>query len=107
MIDLFTWGNPVEIERKRRIRLTLWAYAYEVAGSSIVSDSQFDAEALLSDTSIDTGHIDDWWRSCFSPHTGMWIHIHPELDKVGKLYDRYTASAQLHLTKVFDSLSHC
>lgn len=93
MIDLFAWGTPVEVERRRRIRLCLWAYAYEIADNMLVSDTQFDAEARQSDTSIDTGHLDDWWRACFNPSTGMWIHMHPELDKVRKLYDRSTSKA--------------
>lgn len=91
MIDLFQWGNPVEIERRRRIRLTLWAYAYEIANAPFVSDERFDTEARQSDLSIETGYLDDWWRTCFSPSTGMWIYMHPELEKVRKMYDRNTA----------------
>ena len=90
MIDLFKWGTPVEVERRRRIRLTLWAYAYEIEDRPLVPDHVFDAEAGKSDTSINTGHLDDWWRTCFNPSTGIWVHMHPELQKVRSLYDRCT-----------------
>ena len=92
MIDLFKWGTPVEVERRRRIRLTLWAYAYEVQDRPLVADHTFDAEARKSDPSIDTGHLDDWWRACFNPSTGIWVHMHPELQRVKALYDRCTSS---------------
>lgn len=93
MIDLFAWGNPIEIERKRRINLTLWAYAYEIMDTPLADDSLFDAECRLSDPSIDTGRLDDWWRACFNPSTGMWIHTHPELDRVKEYYERCTDKA--------------
>ena len=88
MIDLFRWGTPIEIERRRRIRLSLWAYAYEIAGAQLVDDARFDAEAYKSDPQIETGHLDDWWQACFAPHTGQWIHSHPELQRLADLYDR-------------------
>lgn len=91
MIDLFKWGTPVEVERRRRIRLTLWAYAYEMMSAPLVSDERFDAEARKSDPDIKTGHLDDWWKACFNPSTGIWIHMHPELAKVKALYVRSTS----------------
>ena len=92
MIDLFKWGTPVEVERRRRIRLTLWAYAYEIADTPLVADHVFDHEAGKSDPSIETGHLDDWWRACFNPSTGIWVHMHPELQKVRALYEQRTRS---------------
>jgi len=83
---LLNWGNPVEVERRRRIRLSVWAYAYEVASTPLVSDARFDAEAAQSDPTIETGHLDDWWRVCFTPHTGMWILSHPELSAVAQKF---------------------
>lgn len=87
-IDLFRWGTPVEVERRRRIRLSLWAYAYEIAGAQLVDDARFDAEAYRSDPDIETGRLDDWWRACFAPHTGQWIHSHPELPALAQLHKR-------------------
>ena len=46
------WGSPVEVERKRRINLALWAYAYEVQDDPLVDDATFDREARLVDPSI-------------------------------------------------------
>lgn len=81
--DLFTY---IEVERRRRIRLCLWAYAYEIAGCGIVPDATFDREAYASDPTIITGHLDEWWRSSFEPSTGQWIYSHPEMDKLRKLH---------------------
>lgn len=92
--DLFQhicWGTPTEIERRRRIRLSVWAYAYEIAGSSLVDDATFDREAYTCDPTIATGHLDEWWRTFFARHTGQWIYGHPEMDKLAKLYQRLTA----------------
>jgi hypothetical protein len=88
--DLFwqPWGTPVEIERRRRIRLSVWAYAYEIVGEPIVEDWRFDIEAYASDPTIITGRLDDWWRASFQPFTGQWIHSHPETDRLTRLYRR-------------------
>jgi len=32
------WGTPKEIETRRRIKLAIWTYAYEIADNSVVSD---------------------------------------------------------------------
>jgi hypothetical protein len=66
-------------ERRRRIQLSMWAYAYEIANEPMVSDEVFDTTAAQSDTSITTGHLDDWWRENFQPYTGNWVLNHPEL----------------------------
>jgi hypothetical protein len=36
------WGNPVEREVWRRIRLSVAAYAYEYLDEPIMSDAEFD-----------------------------------------------------------------
>ena len=79
-----SWGSPVELERKRRINLAIWAYAYEVLHTSIVDDATFDEECLKVDLSVSTGNkkLDNWFRENFTPDTGMWIYSHPELAKV-------------------------
>lgn len=79
--------TPVEIERHRRIRLALWAYSYEVLDTPLVSDDKFDEECRLVDVSMSTGNplMDNFFKSHFQPHTGQWIHFHPELAKVEKL----------------------
>lgn len=83
-----TWGSPVERERKRRINLALWAYAYEFQNDSLVDDATFDAESLKVDLTIDTGNakLDAFFKEHFKPDTGMWITKHPELDRIAMLY---------------------
>lgn len=84
------WGSPVELETRRRIYLTVWAYAYEFMNLSMVSDEVFDAEALKVDLSIDTTRpdLDSWFRENFNPHSGMWVHSHPEVDKLREFINR-------------------
>lgn len=80
-----------EIERRRRILLSIWAYAYEFQNHSIVPDHVFDAQAYLVDLRIDTGRpvLDFWFRAMFQPHTGLWIHKHPELHKIERIYHEH------------------
>lgn len=87
------WGSPVEVETKRRIFLTMCAYAYEFLNESLTDDANFDEECRLVDLAIDTSRpdLDAWWRANFDPSTGMWIRNHPELDKCGALVKRVTA----------------
>ncbi len=73
------WGSPVEIERRRRIQVAVWAYAYEMLSESLVSDDTFDAESKLIDLSVSTGNtkMDLWFKANFTPDTGMWVRRHP------------------------------
>lgn len=84
------WGSPVEIERKMRIKIALYAYAYEIANLPLVDDATFDAESLKIDPSIDTGNpvLDQFFREQFKPDTGMWIHQHPDLDKIASMFKK-------------------
>ena len=85
------WGSPIEIERRRRILLSIWAYAYEFENDSLVSDVRFDKEARLVDVSVSTGNpkLDAFFREHFQPDTGMWVQNHPELNKLTRIYIRY------------------
>lgn len=86
------WGSPVEIERRNRICVLLWAYAYEIKAVSLVSDHEFDRVCLLIDPLVDTGHAADaWFLTEFHPCTGSWIHSFPFLDGIKKMYQRVTA----------------
>jgi len=86
-----TWGTPKEIETRRRILLSIWAYAYEEMSHGIVSDAIYDVESYQVDLNIRTDRPDmDIWFVCnFQPWTGTWIHGHPELDKIVVLYLRH------------------
>lgn len=82
-----TWGTPKEIERRRRIRLSVWAYAYEVLDVSLVSDEVFDSEAKLVDLKVSTGNrrLDTFFRKHFADFTGQWVHKHPDLKRLAAL----------------------
>jgi len=86
-----TWGSPEEIERRRRIRVSVWAYAYELLDRSLVSDETFDRECKLVDPSISTGHevLDVFFREQFADYTGQWVHRHPEKHKLAALARSY------------------
>lgn len=75
-------------QRRLRIRLALAAYAYEFEHDSILTDGEFDAMSLLVDASVGTGapDLDLFFMEEFDPSTGNWIHQHPELDRVQRLY---------------------
>jgi len=85
------WGSVVEKQTRLRIKLTVAAYAYEVENTEIMSDHEFDRKCLEVDKSVNTGNrvLDKFFREQFDPSTGQWIHLHPELDKVKKTYEKY------------------
>lgn len=80
-------------ERQRRVNIALWAYAYEVEFSPLVSDAVYDHAARQIDLSqaTDRPDLDAWFREHFDPSTGMWVHRHPELDKLAALWRAATA----------------
>lgn len=82
-----TWGSEVEIERKRRINLAAWAYAYEIENDPIVDDATFDREAALVRPNIETGRpeLDQFFKTIFAPFTGQWIHEHPDKEKLPRI----------------------
>ena len=86
-----------EIETRRRILLSLWSYAYEFQNHSIVSDAVFDVEAYQVNLSVETDRLDldYWFRAFFDPSTGLWIHKHPELNKIAAIYQEHFANAVL------------
>lgn len=82
-----SWGSPEEVERRRRILLAVWAYAYETLDHSLVSDETFDREAKLVDVSIATGNrkLDNFYKKHFADYTGQWVLKHPERVKLDRL----------------------
>lgn len=87
------WGSQQEVERRNRIRLSVAAFAYEVMDAPIMPDYEYDELARSIRPSVATGHnvLDVFFRFTFSPDTGMWVHHHPELDKLARLYERHYA----------------
>lgn len=82
------WGLAIEQEVKRRIDLAVATYAYEIADNPIMSDDDWDKMAQFINPRLGTCHpiLDEFFAAEFSPMTGMWIHTHPELDKIEKIY---------------------
>jgi len=70
--------------------VTLWAYAYEFMGESLVSDAQYDEVSLKIRPQMSTGHevLDEFFRTQFTPDSGMWIRWHPDLVAVDNAYCR-------------------
>lgn len=87
------WGTPEEVERRNRIRLSVWAYAYELMNETLVSDAEFDALALKINTTIKTGNkkLDRFFETEFSPATGMWVRKHPDQRGLHQTYMRLKA----------------
>lgn len=84
------WGSDIEIERHLRIMATIWAYAYEFMADSLVPDHAYDEVVRMINPKVKTGHevLDEFFQNWFSPDSGMWIRLHPELDKVDQAYKR-------------------
>ena len=87
--------NPHEVERKNRIRLSVAAWAYENSLRPIMSDHEYDELSKLIRPTLATGNsrLDNFFRHHFSPDTGLWIHKHPEPNKLENIYHRYYAPA--------------
>lgn len=85
------WGNVVEKEVKRRIKLSVAAYSYEFLDVSVISDAEFDKMSLEVDVSVKTGNelMDNFFKNYFDASTGQWIRKHPQLDLISKLYKLY------------------
>jgi hypothetical protein len=76
-------------QRSKRIRLAVYAYAYEIESDPIVDDATFDALSEEIDLSITTGNpkMDKWYKKEFDSCTGQWIHSHPELAGIKRIYN--------------------
>lgn len=77
-----------ESQKKLRIHVSLWAYAYEVEGYIIVPDADYDRISKMIDVSIDTDNpnLDQWFRKNFNHDTGSWIYDHPHFDRFAQIY---------------------
>lgn len=86
------WGRAIEIETHRRIRLCVATYAYEIADDPIMPDHVWDMIAQQINPKLGTCHplVDEFFAAEFSPMTGMWIHNHPELEGIKRLYEKYS-----------------
>ena len=85
------WGSPVERERRNRIRVAVYAYAYELRDEALISDAEYDVLARSINPAMETGNhaLDHFFATRYCADTGQWIHEHPELDKIARIYSRY------------------
>ena len=74
--------------RGEYIRLSLFAYAYEYEDDSLTSDAEYDILSYKINKNVETGNklLDRFFKREFEPHTGQWIHKHPELSKLKAMY---------------------
>lgn len=82
-------ASVLEKERRRRIQVALWAYAYEFKNDPLVSDEIFDkacSEINLAQTT-DNVIMDEWFKTHFDPCTGQWIHLYPNLKRLEEIYN--------------------
>ncbi len=81
------YSEKVDLETRRRSRVAVAAYAYEIIGQPIMTDAEFDTLAKQIDLSINTRRpeLDKWFRENFEPHTGMWVHNHPDRRRLDQL----------------------
>ena len=89
--DSAKWGSPVEIEIRKRIHLSVAAYAYEYENVSIISDGEYDRKSLEVQPKLKTGHarMDRFFKNNFDANTGQWVRHHPDLLKIKKIYNDY------------------
>jgi len=80
--------NGINPEIRNRIRLSIAAYAYEYEDDPIMSDAEFDDLAKSINVEEKTGNrkLDNFFKKHFQPDTGMWIHQHPEKQKLKHIY---------------------
>lgn len=82
------WGKTIEVETRRRIRIAVAAFAYEMKDNPLMSDHAFDELARKINPALGTCHpeMDEFFAEHFSPSTGMWIYKHPDLDGIERVY---------------------
>lgn len=97
--------TPTETERRNRIRLSVAAYSYEFYSDSVMTDAEFDSLSLRINKDLPTGNslLDQFFRENFSVHTGMWIHDHPEKEKLDWLYKNVYKKKKKRAKKVVDT----
>lgn len=89
------WGSEIEREVRKRITAAVAAYAYEVEDEPFMSDPEFDKLVQSIRPRMGTCHpiLDEFFAAKFSPMTGMWIHDHPELDGIRRIFERWYTGA--------------
>lgn len=89
-----TWGTPEEVERRKRIKVCVAAFAYEILDRPVMSDGDYDTLAHSIDPRVMTGHpvFDEFFLTQFEPFTGAWVRQHPDIHSLRRLYERHYRS---------------
>ncbi len=93
--------TPIELEVRRRIRVSVGAYAYEIANKPIMTDADWDYAASQINRWMGTCHpiLDEFFVTEFSPMTAMWIHNHPDLAGIRRIFTRYYSALRDHFER--------
>jgi len=80
--------TPQETEIRNRILLSVAAYAYEYEDTSIITDDEYDTLAKKINPNMETGNamLDIFFCEEYIPDSGMWVHKHPQKDRLKKIY---------------------
>lgn len=92
------WAAYLRQEVFRRKQIAAVTFGVEVRGVALMLESDWDGIAQRINTALGTCHpvIDEFFRARFSPLTTSWIHDHPDLGGVAKMFDRYQAIMRRH-----------
>ena len=76
-------------ETRNRILVSVHAYAYEVKADPLISDAEFDDLAMEINPDVSTGRAkeDAFFAEHFDSFSGSWIHAHPDLVGVKRIYN--------------------
>ena len=93
-VDNSPYSDRVCQETRKRIRVAVAAWAYEVMHRPIMDDAQFDELAKSIDLSIDTRRpdLDKWFRKNFQSYTGSWVHGHPDRVRLNQIAEMVISS---------------
>lgn len=80
--------DVIEGERRLRIRVSLFAYAYEVMNDPLVSDDEYDRLSLQINPETSTGNplLDAFFANEFDACTGQWVWRHPDIAGLARVY---------------------
>ena len=81
-------ATSVEEEIRLRIKVAVCAYAYEYRHDQLIEDLEYDELSRSIDTAVATGNeeLDTFFKEEFSADTGMWVHKHPDIASLDKIY---------------------
>lgn len=92
------WASYLRTEVFRRKQIAAVTFGVEIRGVALMLETDWDGIAQRIDTSLGTCHpvLDEFFRARFSPLTTSWIHEHPELDGIARMFDRYQTIMRRH-----------